>query len=153
MDRAEYDESMFKRTRCINALERFIAQRSGIDFRNYGSRADAMIDYRRILRDGRDARALLREVANCRNMPCDTLLRAISNRLSYNDAERRVDYCAKQYWAIEYRNAVCWALAQALFDYWVSHVGPNNGVSRRQIAYDEAKRSLGRGIAKRWFSP
>lgn len=153
MTKAEYEESMFKRTRCINALDRFISQRSGIEFGNYGSRADAMIDYRRILRDGRDARAMLRAVENCRNLPCDILIGAMRWRLSYDDAKRRINYCAGQYWAIEYRKAACLALAQALYDYWVSHVGHDNGVSRRQIAYDEAKRSLGRGIAKRWFAP
>ena len=42
------------------ALHRFVAQRSGIEWVNYGGSREAfMQDYRRILRDGRDARVML----------------------------------------------------------------------------------------------
>jgi len=51
------------RTEILEALARFVAQRSGIDSRNYGGSREAFMgDYRRILRDGREARALLRVV-------------------------------------------------------------------------------------------
>ena len=51
------------RTEILEALARFVAQRSGIDARNYGGSREAFLeDYRRILRDGREARALLRVV-------------------------------------------------------------------------------------------
>jgi hypothetical protein len=41
----------------LEALRAFVARRSGIERANYGDRASFISDYRRILRDGRDARS------------------------------------------------------------------------------------------------
>ena len=40
----------------IRALERHIARRSGMDWRNYGDRAAFMGDYNPMIRQGREAR-------------------------------------------------------------------------------------------------
>lgn len=128
----------------IEALHRFVSQRSGIDWRNYGGSRDAfMQDYRQILRHGRDARTMLRWVELC-HLPDAALADQLrSGRLTWDGS--RLEFCACQYHAVEYRAAVCRALASALWRYWG---GP--GKTCDQIRA-EARRSLGRAIAKRWF--
>lgn len=123
------------------ALRRFISQRSGIDWRNYGGSREAfMQDYRRILRDGRDARVMLRAV-----IPDYALADALkSGRLTWDG--KRLEFTACQYFPTEYRAAACRALANALWRVWAS-----GGTSCERIRA-QARYSLGRGIAKRWFA-
>jgi hypothetical protein len=135
------------RTEILEALARFVAQRSGIDGRNYGGSREAFLgDYRRILRDGRDARALLRVVELSTCLP-DSILADVlkSGRLTWDG--KRLDYCAGQYFPTEYRAAVCRALASVLWNYW----GDGGRYTAEQIRA-AAKSNLGRGIAKRWFN-
>lgn len=129
------------RTEILEALARFVAQRSGIDSRNYGGSREAfMQDYRQILRDGRDARVMLRAV-----IPDYALADALkSGRLTWDG--KRLDYCAGQYFPTEYRAAVCRALANALWCTWAS-----GGTSCERIRA-QARYSLGRGVANRWFN-
>jgi hypothetical protein len=127
-------------------LSRFVSQRSGIDFRNYGDRASFMGDYRPILRAGRDARALIRYVELRDSITADMLLaafRAYSGRLSVTD--KGCDYCAGQYFPTEYRNAACAVLSQAIWD-WLRDSHKDGHAIRKA-----ASRELGRGIAGRWF--
>lgn len=128
----------------IEALYGFVAQRSGIDGRNYGGSREAfMQDYRTILRDGRDARMMLRWVELC-HLPDAALADQLrSGRLTWDGS--RLEFCACQYHPTEYRAAACRALASALWCYWG---GP--GKTCDQIRA-EARRSLGRAIARRWF--
>lgn len=126
------------------ALHRFVSQRSGIDGRNYGESREAFLaDYRRILRDGRDARAMLRAAELCR-LPETALVEAMrSGRLTWDGS--RLEYCTGQYFPTEYRAAACRALASALWLHWRSDAGTCETIRA------EARRSLGRGIARRWF--
>lgn len=125
------------------AMGRFIAQRSGIDCRNYGSRAGFRHDYLRILRDGRDARLLLRFVGlYCPNYLPEVLR---SGRLTWDGA--RLDYCTGQYFPTEYRAAACHALASAIWNWLRVECGCNTA-EKIQAA---ARREFGFGIAKRWF--
>lgn len=123
------------------ALRRFVSQRSGIDSRNYGGSREAfMQDYRRILRDGRDARVMLRAV-----IPDYALADALkSGRLTWDG--KRLEFVACQYHPTEYRAAACRALANALWRTWAS-----GGTSCEQIRA-QARYSLGRGVANRWFN-
>jgi len=135
------------RTEILEALARFVAQRSGIDGRNYGGSREALLgDYRRILRDGREARALLRVVELSTCLPDSILVDVLkSGRLTWDG--KRLDYCAGQYWPIEYRAAVCRALASVLWNYW----GDGGRYTAEQIRA-AARSNLGRGIARRWFN-
>ena len=127
----------------IEALYGFVAQRSGIDGRNYGSRAGFMEDYRRILRDGREARLMLRYVApRCAGYLPDVLK---SGRLTWDGS--RLDYCAGQYFPTEYRAAACRALANAIW-HWLR---VECGCDTHEKIQAAARRELGRGIARRWF--
>ena len=135
------------KTEILEALARFVAQRSGIDARNYGGSREAfMWDYRRILRDGRDARALLRVVTLSTCLPDSILMYVLkSGRLTWDGT--RLDYCTGQYFPTEYRGAVCRALADALWNYWRD----GDRYSADQIR-EAARMNLGRGIARRWFA-
>jgi hypothetical protein len=105
------------KTEILEAMARFIGQRSGIDGSIYGSREGFLADYRRILRDGRDARALLRAVELSKGLPESILVDVLkSGRLTWDG--KRLEYCAGQYFPTEYRAAACRALASALWVYW-----------------------------------
>jgi hypothetical protein len=134
------------RTEILEALARFVAQRSGIDGRNYGGSREAFLgDYRRILRDGREARALLRVVELSTCLPDSILVDVLkTGRLTWDG--KRLDYCAGQYFPTEYRAAVCRALASVLWNYW----GDGGRYTADQIRA-AAKSNLGRGITRRWF--
>ena len=135
-----------------NLLRAFIAQRSGLDWRNYASdwRDTAGMnalksDRNTILAHGRDARAMLAFVENWSSIPVDYLLAEMTNgkRLSFDADKMRLDYCAGQYFAVEYRAAVCRAVANAL---WRYHVNLGT-VNIRAWAVE----TFGRAIASRWF--
>ena len=131
----------------IEALYQFTAQRSGIDWKNYGGSQEAfMQDYRRILRDGRDARVMLR-AAEANYLLENILAEQLeSGRLTWDG--KRLEFTACQYFPTEYRAAVCRALASALWRFWG---GLGGRTSCDQIRAD-ARRSLSPGIAKRWFN-
>jgi hypothetical protein len=141
-------ETITKSELC-SLLRKFIAQRSGLDWREYGNDAAGMRAFRAnrdlILQHGRDARALLSFVQNWSSIPVDYLLTELSDgkRLSFDPARNAIDYCAGQYFPTEYRAAVCRALSSAL---WRYHV--NLGTSDVRAWAVEA---FGRGIASRWF--
>lgn len=129
----------------LESLHRFVASRSGIEWVNYGGSREAFMgDYRTILRHGRDARAMLRAAELCRlpeNVLADVLR---SGRLTWDGS--RLDFCACQYHPTEYRAAACRALASALWVHWRGAAGTCDQIRA------EARRSLGRGIARRWFN-
>jgi len=135
------------RTEILEALARFVAQRSGIDGRIYGGSREAFLgDYRRIQRDGREARALLRVVELSTCLPDSILVDVLkSGRLTWNG--KRLDYCAGQYFPTEYRAAACRALASVLWNYW-----RDGGRYTADQIRAAAKSNLGRGIARRWFN-
>jgi len=126
------------------AIRAHINQRSGIDFRNYGDRSSFMSDYRRILRDGKDARELLNFVEGRDSITAQDLLdasqRAFSGRLTIG--ENGADYCTGQYFPTEYRSAACAVLASAIWRYWADDAN-----DARKLA----KGHFGRGLASRWF--
>ncbi len=110
----------------VNALHAHISQRSGRDFRNYqagnwkASREAFNSDYRPMLRDGKIAREMLREIERRESITADDLLagfRAFSERLSYNAKRKECDYCTGQYFPTEYRRAAVVVLATVLWDY------------------------------------
>jgi len=129
----------------LESLRRFVASRSGIEWVNYGGSREAFMgDYRTILRHGRDARAMLRAAELCR-LPEEILAEVLrSGRLTWDGA--RLEFVACQYHPTEYRAAACRALASALWAHWRGAAGTCETIRA------EARRSLGRGIARRWFN-
>lgn len=135
----------------LDDLLKFVNRRTGMDVRNYaqnwrdseGLKAFRS-EYREILRDGRDARTM---ILACRHLvPAAMLLEQgrTSNRLTYGPDG--FDYCVGQYWCTEYRAAACWYLRRCYRDALI-----DQGYSWEQVK-QRAKRELGLGIARRWFS-
>ena len=124
----------------IDNLRAFVGQRSGIDFRNYGSRDSAIDDYRKILRHGRIARRLLREIevgGYSTEELRESARRRFSGRLSVDDSGA-VSYCAGQYFPTEYRLSVCVVLFDAIQRAYVRRY--NADARRRMVS------QFGRGI-------
>jgi hypothetical protein len=138
----------------ISDLRAFVAQRSGIEVSNYVSPGCADLDGWRALQadrrligqQGRDARALLAYV-EASGIDAESLARPLTGggRLSYEGGA--LTYTAGQYFATEFRAAVCSALASVLWRYWASGVNLS-AAQLRQAAF----RTFGRGLAKRWFA-
>lgn len=138
----------------LAGLARFIAQRSGIDARNYrnswsdkAGHAAFMDDYRRVLRDGRHARRLLNAVQARPSIGVPELLAACrGDRLTLTDDGSRWDFTTCQYFPTEYRMAACRVLAAALWRYW-----RDDGLTADEIRR-QAHREFGPAIAGRWFA-
>lgn len=141
----------------LEALAKFINQRSGIEFGNYqsgdwkSSREAFMGDYRPILRHGRHARTLLRAVRVRDSLTAEHLIeatRAYSGRLQFKENESGVyvEYTTGQYFPTEYRNAACAVLASALWDYWMPDYKTGDEIRR------VARAEFGRAIASTWFN-
>ena len=127
----------------LNAFDRFVSQRSGIDPRNYGDRESLMSDYRPMLRAGRDARTMLSFLRRCHALTPEMFADAIrSSRFDFNG--QSLEYTTGQYFAVEYRANACRVLASVIGRYLV----PEGAWKARQ---DAARREFGRGIASRWF--
>ena len=141
-----------KATLCM-MIRRFIDQRSGIDFRDYGNdRAAYMSDYRPMLRAGRDARTLLAFVEGRDGITAENILATTSGngRLEfvYVGDGVRLEYTTGQYFPTEYRAAVCSMLAGMIWRYLADGHEDNQADAVRKAA----RRIFGRGIAGRWFA-
>jgi hypothetical protein len=132
----------------LEALRAFVSRRSGIEPANYGDRKSFMADYRRILRDGRDARVMLRYLEraarNAAERGAPMILQQGVNRLAWDGEAWELAVC--QYHPTEYRAAACRWLAEAIEAHWDVH-----GPGRRDAILRTARNVFGPGIAKRWF--
>ena len=150
------------RAELLQRLERFIAQRPGFDFANYGDAASYRADARTATRQLNDARAML-SALSWRDYITADMIRAklrSSGRLRLLD-NGALDYCTGQYWPTEYRAGACRVLASLLWDAWrddmpapdadgkVAHNGRK--VWPGDYLRDKARREFGRAIAGRWF--
>lgn len=155
---------MNRKQQIITALRAFVAQRSGIEFCNYGGVSSFRAEQRSITRDGKEARELLRAIEWRDSITADDILKAArgaySGRLSIverDDGAVAVDYCAGQYFPTEYRKAVCAVCASLLWNYTHTNYGAGFAQSAgRPITGSELRaqfrREYGRGLASRWFS-
>lgn len=124
----------------IGALDRWIRQRPGLEFGNYGSVAGYRAELRGITRDLQHARALLRYVELHSSITAAMLkeasAHAYSGRLTLKDCSAHykdgstlyvysVNYCTGQYWPTEYRRAACAVLASAIWDWTRDHCMPS----------------------------
>jgi hypothetical protein len=135
-----------EREAILAALYRWIKQRPGLDFANYGDLSSYRAEMRKITRQRHDAERLL-AVAAMSNLSAEQLRESLSSsdRLTWNGSE--LTYTTGQYWPVEYRAAACRALASALWTYW------RDGMTEptREKILHNARLDLGRSITKRWF--
>ena len=131
------------------ALTTFIAQRSGIDYRDYGGSREAYLsDYRPMIQAGKDARAMLAYVARSHTITPEQWADALrGTRLDYDAAAQRFDYTTGQYFVTEYRAAACRLLSSLFFE-WLRD---SEGRTDRDKLHTFARREFGRGLASRWF--
>lgn len=166
---------MDKKQQIITALRAFVAQRSGIEFCNYGYVASFRAEQRAITRDGKEARELLRAIEWRDSISADDIIAAsksaYSGRLSIverDDGAIAVDYCTGQYFPTEYRKAVCAVCASALWNYMRDQCMPEptlhhnsetgetlhryKGMRQGDYIRAQFRREYGRGLASRWFN-
>ena len=148
----------------IAALRAFIAQRSGLEFANYGDVTSNRAEQRSITRDGAQARELLRAVELRDSITAQDIIlatrHAFSGRLNIaqrDDGAVTVDYCAGQYFPTEYRAAVCAVCASALWHHMRADYSAGFEQSAgRPVTGAELRaafrREYGRAIASRWVN-
>lgn len=130
----------------VTALLAFTDQRSGIEWCNYTTREDFMEDYNGILRHGRIARQLLHWINWHESITADDILQQCTSRLTI-EPNGSLDYCAGQYWPVEYRQAVCRMCASVIWSYFRDKC---NCTTADQIR-SAARKEFGRGIAQSFF--
>jgi hypothetical protein len=144
-----------EKAQIIAALEKWIRQRPGLEFCNYGDVSAYRSESRSITRDLHHAQALLTAISWRDSITAEDLLEAArssySGRLSLvkTDSGYRVDYCTGQYWPTEYRRAACAVLSSALWDRFRADL-PDDRKTGDEIRRT-ARRELSPAIAQRWF--
>lgn len=139
-----------EREAILAALASWIAQRPGLDPRNY-DRSGYQSDSRRITQQRHDANELMAAVSWRSSIGAEQLkeaFRAFSGRLTWRGDG--FDYCTGQYWPTEYRAAACAVLRSALWDYWRANV-PADVCNKRDAILKAARAELSRGVYLRWF--
>jgi hypothetical protein len=104
----------------LAALRKFVGQRPGLDFANYGDAAAYRAESRSITRDLNHAKTLLRKVETASGISGLNLIEATrGSRLKIVETltGHKVEYCTGQYFPTEYRRAVAAVCAGALWDY------------------------------------
>jgi hypothetical protein len=152
----------------IDAIGKFIRQRPGLEFVNYGDLSCYRAELRRIARDKQNAERLLTFVAIRDTITAEMLIQAAQSayagRLSIVERNGKVgiDYCAGQYFPTEYRKAAAAVLASAIWDWTREFCMPEpvlddtgdrtyNGKSGGDWLRSHFRREFGRVIQSRWF--
>ena len=164
------------KTALLDALSKFIAQRPGLEWGNYGDATLYRSESRSITKDRHHAETLLRYVALRDSITADDIIKAskesFSGRLTITaDGDGfRLDYCTGQYFPTEYRRAACAVLASAIWNWLRANMPPADGMVTIDIGgksleveshrgmvpgdylRNAARRELGAPIARRWFN-
>jgi hypothetical protein len=156
----------------IAMLRKFVNQRPGLEFGNYGDAAAYHAEMRDITKDRAQALEMLRHIELRDSITAEMIVEgakhAYSGRLSITQRDNGklvLDYCTGQYWPTEYRRAVCAVLASVIWDYWRDHCMPEptehvedgypvqryRGISAGDFLRKLARDEFGRAIASRWF--
>ena len=137
----------------IAALHKWIAQRPGLEFGNYGDVSSYRAEMRSIGCDLQHARTMVNYVARHDSITAEMILSAADNggRLTLTvDGDRvTINYVTGQYWPTEYRRAVCALMSSVIWAWLRSNLG--DGCTGDDIRR-AARRELGQSIARRWFS-
>ena len=147
----------------IAALHKWIAQRPGLEFGNYGDVSAYRSEMRSITRDLHHARTMINYVAWHDSITADMILGAADNggrlTMAVDGNKVTINYVVGQYWPTEYRRAVCALMATVIW-HWLREnapvdAGPTDKFSNLQNVGDyirkTARRELGASIARRWF--
>ena len=144
----------------INALRTFAQKRPQLEYCNYGNPSSYRQESRAITKDLHHARQLLRKVELSSITAQDIVnasSEAFSGRLtiipanSYSD-EFRIEYCVGQYFATEYRKAVCAVLARALWNHWREDRKDGDIMTTGQQLRAIARSELGATLARAYFN-
>lgn len=142
----------------ISALRRWIEQRPGLEFGNYGDIRAYRAEQRDITRDLHHARELLRAVEWRDSITAEDILRAADGRLTIavDGDSVRIDYCTGQYFPTEYRPAASRVLSSVLWAYWRENTVHENleksGRSMGDVIRSQARYNLSRAVARRYFN-
>lgn len=126
-------------------LRAFVAQRPGLDYRNYNTASAYRADQKRTMRDKADALALINAFPDDADPRFLVGVLSSGNRLSLEGGQ--LEYTAGQYYCTEYRAAVCRAVSEALRSLSWAQSQERLAETRQRMA-----RIVGRGCANRWFS-
>ena len=124
-------------------LRAFVAQRPGLDYRNYNTASAYRADQREAAQQKADALALINAFPD--EAAREFLEKHLDGRLRL-DGEH-LDYTPGQYYCTEYRAAVCRAVSDALRALSWAQSQERLTETRQRMA-----RIVGRGCANRWFS-
>lgn len=164
------------------ALDKFVAQRPGMEFADYGDVKAYRAEQRSITKDRSHYQTLARAVERHDSITADDILKAAqsaySGRLTVVAKVKvpgvgigpyTIDYCTGQYFPTEYRRAACAVMASALWAWTREHAMPkpcNKDGDDRMYPDHASKtvvsagdwlrahfaREFGRHIAARWFN-
>jgi len=141
----------------IEKLTKFVNQRPGLDYSNYGELSSYRSEMAEITRDRTDYFELLSlafsRIDNLNEVVTDYLLKS-SGRLTMNEAGN-LEYCTGQYFPTEYRPAANRILANLIFASYrdeIEHNTPNNVYKDGNEIRKAIKRSISRRIAKNYFN-
>lgn len=141
----------------ISAMIRFINQRPGLEFANYGDVDAYRHDSSSITRDKHLAHRLVNYVMQRDSITAADIIeaskRAYAGRLEIKPASPDgesfdVDYCTGQYFPTEYRRAAACVLACAV---WHRLAADKPGADADHIR-KAARRELGRTLAREFFN-
>ena len=144
----------------INALRTFAQKRPNLEYGNYGNPSSYLKESRAITRDLNHARKLLGKVERSSITAQDLIVasnEAFCGRLtiipanSYSD-EFKIEYCVGQYFATEYRKAVCAVLARALWNHWREDRKDGDLMTTGQQLRAIARSELGATLARAYFN-
>ena len=141
---------MADKSTIIAALRKWINQRPGLEFGNYGDPVAYRAEVRSIGKDLQHARAMVNYVAWHDSITADMILHAAgSGRLTLTaDGDKvTINYVTGQYWPTEYRRAVCHLMSSVIWAWLRENCDYKTGDDIRKAA----RRELGAGVARRWF--
>lgn len=141
----------------IEKLTKFVNQRPGLNFADYGDAAAYRAESAEITRDRTDYFELL-SLAFSRISDLDNVitsyLQKSSGRLTLDD-KGELNYCTGQYFPTEYRPAVNRVLANLIFASYrdeVEHNTPNNVYKDGNEIRKAIKRRVSRRLARLYFN-
>ena len=141
----------------IEKLTKFVNQRPGLDFSNYGCLSSYRSEMAEITRDRTDYFELLSlafsRIDNLNEVVTDYLKRS-SGRLTMNEGDN-LEYCTGQYFPTEYRPAANRMLANLIFASYRDEIEsntPNNVYKDGNEIRKAIKRRVSRRIAKNYFN-
>ena len=124
----------------LAALRTFVCQRPGVNAGDYGEGREGWLAYRRelaeIKKDRQDALTMLDAIAWRQSITAEDMLRHLDGRLHWEPVYREIDYHTGQYFATEYRPAVCRFVASVLWEHW------RDGSDFRDTIQAEARRTF-----------